>query len=144
MWRSRVQPDAAPGLEQGFAEKAHFCRRLDLPHGLPCLRGEIDPETGSVRPCAISWSTISAPWWNPLLLAGQVHGGVARARPGPPRRRALRSCFGQLLTGSFMDYCMPRADDCRRSSSPGTSSPCAPTDGLKGAGEAGAIGRRRP
>ena len=78
---------------------------------------------------------------NPLLLAGQVHGGVAQGVGQALMERAVFDANGQLLTASFMDYCMPRADnlpsfDFETRNVPSTTNPL----GLKGAGEAGSIG----
>ena len=78
---------------------------------------------------------------NPLLLAGQVHGGIAQGVGQALMERAVYDEDGQLLTASFMDYCMPRADDLpdfdfETRNIPSTTNPL----GLKGAGEAGSIG----
>ena len=78
---------------------------------------------------------------NPLLLAGQVHGGIAQGVGQALMERAVFDENGQLLTASFMDYCMPRADnlpnfDFETRNIPSTTNPM----GLKGAGEAGSIG----
>ena len=78
---------------------------------------------------------------NPLLLAGQVHGGIAQGVGQALMERAVYDENGQLLTASFMDYCMPRADDLpefdfETRNIPSTTNPI----GLKGAGEAGSIG----
>src|SRR5208283_753487 len=78
---------------------------------------------------------------NPLLLEGQVHGGVAQAVGQALMERTVFDGDGQVLTASFMDYCMPRADDFppiafETRNVPSTTNPM----GLKGAGEAGSIG----
>jgi aerobic carbon-monoxide dehydrogenase large subunit len=78
---------------------------------------------------------------NPMLLAGQVHGGIAQGVGQALMERAVYSEDGQLLTASFMDYSMPRADNFphfhfETRNVPSTTNPL----GLKGAGEAGSIG----
>ena len=78
---------------------------------------------------------------NPLLLAGQVHGGIAQGAGQALMERAIFDEHGQLLTASLMDYCLPRADnlpsfDFETRNVPSTINPM----GLKGAGEAGSIG----
>ena len=78
---------------------------------------------------------------NPLLLAGQVHGGIAQGAGQALTEKAVFDDDGQLVTASFMDYSMPRADDFptfdfETRNVPSTTNPL----GLKGAGEAGSIG----
>jgi carbon-monoxide dehydrogenase large subunit len=78
---------------------------------------------------------------NPLLLTGQVHGGIAQGAGQALMERAVYGEDGQLLTASLMDYRLPRADDLpnfqfETRNIPSTSNPL----GLKGAGEAGSIG----
>ena len=78
---------------------------------------------------------------NPLLLAGQVHGGIAQGIGQALHEHAVYDENGQLLTASFMDYGMPRADDLpefhfETRNIPSNTNPM----GLKGAGEAGSIG----
>jgi len=78
---------------------------------------------------------------NPLLLAGQVHGGIGQGIGQALLERTVFSTEGQLLTASLMDYALPRADDVpsyhfETRNVPSTSNPM----GLKGAGEAGSIG----
>ena len=137
----------APGLpkdiEPGFDEKAHFQPPAStFPNGCHVCELEVDPDTGGstlIRYVVVDdFGTVV----NPLLLEGQVHGGVTQG----VGQALLEGCVydresGQLVTGSFMDYCMPRADNLPpiefgynvvRS----TTNPL----GIKGAGEAGAIG----
>jgi aerobic carbon-monoxide dehydrogenase large subunit len=78
---------------------------------------------------------------NPLLLAGQVHGGVVQGIGQALLERTVFDAGGQLLTGSLMDYALPRADDVpsfrfETRNVPSTTNPL----GIKGAGEAGSIG----
>ncbi len=111
------------------------------PNGTHVCEVEIDPETGATR---IDRYTVVDDYGftlSPLLLKGQVHGGIAQGIGQALMERAVYGEDGQLLTASFMDYCMPRADslpdfhfETRNIAS--TTNPL----GLKGAGEAGSIG----
>jgi aerobic carbon-monoxide dehydrogenase large subunit len=111
------------------------------PNGTHTCEVEIDPETGVVR---IERYTVVDDFGftlNPLLLQGQVHGGVAQGIGQALYERTVFDDDGQLLTASFMDYCMPRADDLpsfqfETRNIPSKTNPL----GLKGAGEAGSIG----
>jgi len=79
---------------------------------------------------------------NPLLCAGQVHGGTAQGLGQALLENAVYDSEGQLVSGSFMDYCMPRADDMPSIDLTFVQDvPCATNPlGVKGAGEAGCIG----
>jgi carbon-monoxide dehydrogenase large subunit len=111
------------------------------PNGTHVCEVEIDPDTGAVR---IERYTVVDDYGltlNPLLLTGQVHGGIAQGIGQALMERAVYGEDGQLLTASFMDYCMPRADNLpnfhfETRNIPSTTNPL----GLKGAGEAGSIG----
>ena len=78
---------------------------------------------------------------NPLLLKGQIHGGVVQGLGQIIMEQIVSDDSGQLLTGSFMDYAMPRADDVPFFEVVGNEVP-TPTNplGIKGAGEAGTVG----
>jgi aerobic carbon-monoxide dehydrogenase large subunit len=111
------------------------------PNGTHTCEVEIDPETGAVH---IERYTVVDDYGftlNPILLSGQVHGGIAQGIGQALMERAVYGEDGQLLTASFMDYCMPRADSLpnfhfETRNIPSTTNPM----GLKGAGEAGSIG----
>jgi len=111
------------------------------PNGTHICEVEIDPETGVtriVRYCVVDDFGFTL---NPLLLEGQVHGGVAQGVGQALLEKAVYDGDGQLLTASLMDYCLPRADDLvsiefETRNVPSTTNPM----GLKGAGEAGTIG----
>ncbi len=79
---------------------------------------------------------------NPLLVEGQVHGGVVQGiGQALLERCAYEAESGQLLSASFMDYCIPRADDVPSIAFATNETPCAANPlGVKGCGEAGAIG----
>lgn len=111
------------------------------PNGTHICEVEIDPQTGV---CEIVKYTIMDDFGvtlNPILLAGQVHGGVAQGIGQVLNERVVYDDEGQLLTASFMDYGMPRADtvpgfDFNTRNVPSTTNAL----GIKGAGEAGTIG----
>jgi len=78
---------------------------------------------------------------NPMIVEGQVHGGVAQGIGQALLENGVYDESGQLLTGSFMDYAMPRADDLPSFVVDTTVTPCTHNPlGAKGCGEAGAIG----
>jgi aerobic carbon-monoxide dehydrogenase large subunit len=111
------------------------------PNGTHVCEVEIDPETGVAR---IDRYTVVDDFGftlNPLLLRGQVHGGIVQGVGQALYENTVFGEDGQLLTASFMDYCMPRADHFpdfhfETRNIPSKSNPL----GLKGAGEAGSIG----
>jgi carbon-monoxide dehydrogenase large subunit len=77
---------------------------------------------------------------NPMIVEGQVHGGVAHGIGQALLEGAVYNAEGQLLTASFMDYCMPRADDLPSFTVATTETLCPSNPlGIKGCGEAGAI-----
>jgi aerobic carbon-monoxide dehydrogenase large subunit len=111
------------------------------PNGTHACEVEIDPDTGETTIVRYSVVDDFGFTLNPLLLAGQVHGGIAQGAGQALMERAVFDNEGQLLTASFLDYCMPRADnlpqfDFETRNVPSTTNPM----GLKGAGEAGSIG----
>jgi aerobic carbon-monoxide dehydrogenase large subunit len=111
------------------------------PNGTHACEVEIDPDTGVTTIVRYSVVDDFGFTLNPLLLAGQVHGGIAQGAGQALMERAVFDDGGQLLTASFLDYCMPRADDLpafdfETRNVPSTTNPM----GLKGAGEAGSIG----
>jgi carbon-monoxide dehydrogenase large subunit len=102
---------------------------------------EIDPETGVTRIVRYTICDDFGLAVNPILLAGQVHGGVVQGVGQALLEKTVYDSDGQLVTASFMDYCMPRADDVpffhfETKNVPSTTNPL----GIKGAGEAGSIG----
>ena len=112
------------------------------PNGTHIAELDIDPRTGEI---ALANYTIVDDFGvtvNPMLLEGQIHGGVVQGiGQALLERTVFDPASGQLLTASLMDYCLPRADDTLQinfetRNVPGRSNPL----GLKGAGEAGTIG----
>jgi carbon-monoxide dehydrogenase large subunit len=112
-----------------------------FPNGCHVAEVEIDPETGQVRLDRYTALDDFGTLVNPLLAEGQVHGGVVQGIGQALLERAVYNPQGQLLTGSFMDYALPRADTVPRITVgfhpvPATSNPL----GVKGCGEAGVTG----
>ena len=111
------------------------------PNGCHVCEVEVDPETGAV---AIERYTAAHDFGrvlNPLLLAGQVHGGVAQGLGQAGFEATVHDPSGQLLSGSFMDYCLPRAGDLPPIDFAPMETPCPSNPaGFKGCGEAGAAG----
>jgi carbon-monoxide dehydrogenase large subunit len=112
------------------------------PNGCHLCELEVDPDTGDVELLRYVVVDDFGVVVNPLLVGGQVHGGTAQGIGQALLEHTVYDGDGQLLTGSFMDYCMPRADDIPAieltliEDTPCTTNPM----GVKGAGEAGAIG----
>jgi carbon-monoxide dehydrogenase large subunit len=132
-----------PGLEPGFAETGHFTPPgPTFPNGCHVCEVEIDPETGRteiVRYLVVDdFGTVI----NPLLLAGQVHGGIAQGIGQAMLERCVYDeASGQLVTGTLIDYALPRAGDLPPLEFSYNVVMCRTNPlGVKGAGEAGAIG----
>jgi len=111
------------------------------PAGCHVIEVEIDPDTGLYTIERYTVVDDFGRTMNPLLLAGQVHGGIVQGLGQAMMEQVVYDADGQPLTGSFMDYTMPRADDVpffdfETRNVPSTANPL----GIKGAGEAGAIG----
>jgi carbon-monoxide dehydrogenase large subunit len=126
-----------PGLKEGaFHDPTNFT----FPTGVHIAEVEIDPETGVTK---IEWWTAVDDFGtviNPMIVEGQVHGGIAQGIGQAMLERTVYDNSGQLLTASYMDYCMPRADDLPSFSVALTNTPCPSNPlGVKGCGEAGAI-----
>jgi carbon-monoxide dehydrogenase large subunit len=139
-----LNPKSRPaGMELGLVESAVYNADVEnFPNGCHICELDIDAETGEVEILRYSIVDDVGAVMNPLLLEGQICGGVAQGM-GQALLEDIRfdGRSGQILTGSFMDYAMPRADDLsaiRLKSNP------VPTRtnplGVKGAGEAGCVG----
>jgi aerobic carbon-monoxide dehydrogenase large subunit len=111
-----------------------------FPNGCHACEVEIDPETGAValrRYCAVDDFGNEI---NPLLVDGQVHGGIAQGVGQALLEHMVYDLSGQLLTGSLMDYALPRADDLPHLNLVRNADPCRNNPlGLKGCAEAGAV-----
>ncbi len=127
-----------PGLEEtAFYDPVNFT----YPGGCHVAEVEIDPETGVTTLVAYAAVDDIGTVLNPMIVEGQVHGGIVQG----VGQALCEDCVydpasGQLLTGSFMDYCMPRADDLPHIASATESTVCAHNPiGVKGCGETGTI-----
>jgi aerobic carbon-monoxide dehydrogenase large subunit len=111
------------------------------PNGTHVVEVEVDPQTGVTQVVKYTIVDDFGLTVNPLLLAGQVHGGIVQGIGQALLERTIYDKEGQLLTASLMDYALPRADDApsfafSTRNVPSTTNPL----GIKGAGEAGSIG----
>jgi aerobic carbon-monoxide dehydrogenase large subunit len=113
-----------------------------FPNGTHIAEVEIDPETGATRLVGYVVVDDFGVTLNPLLLAGQVHGGTVQGIGQALMENTVYDRdSGQLLSASLMDYALPRADDVRSFIFETRNVPCRSNPlGVKGAGEAGAIG----
>ena len=131
--------DLEPGLEEtAFYDPSNFT----YPAGAYACEVEVDPETGKVDLCSFHAVDDFGNIVNPMIVDGQVHGGLGQGIGQALLENCVYDEDGQLLSASYMDYAMPRADDlpfytvdysCQ---TPCTHNPL----GVKGCGEAGAIG----
>lgn len=126
-----------PGLKEGaFYDPTNFT----FPAGCHVCEVEIDPETGSTE--IAGWTAVDdfGVVVNPMIVEGQVHGGIAQGIGQALCERAVYDHEGNLVTGSLMDYCLPRAADVPKFTVDTTPTPCPGNPlGIKGCGEAGAI-----
>ncbi len=128
-----------PGLEEtAFYDPANFT----FPAGAYACEVEVDPETGRVDICSFTAADDFGNVINPMVVDGQVHGGIAQGVGQALLEHAVYDGNGQLLTGSYMDYAMPRADELPSMTiDHSCQTPCTHNPlGVKGCGEAGAIG----
>jgi carbon-monoxide dehydrogenase large subunit len=130
-------------LEPGLNENAFYDpTNFTYPAGSYICEVEIDPETGKATVERFTAVDDFGNIVNPMIVAGQVHGGLAQGLG----QAMMEACAydpesGQLLTGSYMDYAMPRAADLPSFDIGTTVTPCSHNPlGVKGCGEAGAIG----
>jgi aerobic carbon-monoxide dehydrogenase large subunit len=130
-------------LEPGLNENAFYDpTNFTYPAGSYVCEVEVDPGTGVVRVDRFSACDDFGNVVNPMIVEGQVHGGLAQGIGQALLEGCVYNSDGQLVTGSFADYALPRADDLPKFSvetvrgTPCTHNPL----GVKGCGEAGAIG----
>ena len=126
-----------PGLKEGaFYDPTNFT----FPSGVHICEVEVDPETGTTE--IVDWTAVDdfGVIINPMIVEGQVHGGIAQGVGQALCEGAVYDKDGQLVTGSFMDYAMPRADYFPKMKVGTTVTKCPSNPlGIKGCGEAGAI-----
>ncbi len=133
-----LPPGMEPGLEATyFFEPSNFT----FPFGAHVAVVEVDPETGEVRLLRYVAVDDCGNVINPLLVDGQVHGGIVQSLGQAFLEEAVYDENGQLLTGELTDYAIPRAEDVPRLETARTITP-SPVNplGVKGVGEAGTIG----
>jgi carbon-monoxide dehydrogenase large subunit len=124
--------------ETAFYDPTNFT----YPAGAHICEVEVDPETGVVKIVNMTAVDDFGNVINPMIVEGQVHGGLGQGIG----QALLENCVydqesGQLMTGSYMDYAMPRADDLPSFKVGTRVTPCTHNPlGVKGCGEAGAIG----
>ena len=138
----RAAVETPPGEEAGLKATDSFKpSAATFPNGCHVCEVEIDPATGVIEIPGYWVVDDFGTILNPMMLAGQVHGGVAQGLGQALMELCRYDEAGQLLTGSFMDYTMPRADDLPYINFQTNIVPCTTNPlGVKGAGEAGAIG----
>jgi carbon-monoxide dehydrogenase large subunit len=132
-----------PEIEIGLYETATWSPEVgNIPNSCHVCEVEVDPETGVTE--IVNYTAIHdvGVELNPLLVDGQVHGGIAQGAGQALMEGVIYDPVdGQVLTGSFMDYAMPRADnfcffEVDRNPVPTKTNPL----GVKGAGECGTVG----
>ncbi|MGI4878109.1 MAG: xanthine dehydrogenase family protein molybdopterin-binding subunit, partial [Janthinobacterium lividum] len=131
-----------PGGLDGRATYKPETPRPTFPNGCHVAEVEIDPATGTTKVVRYNLVDDFGVLMNPMLVEGQIHGGVAQGLGQVLLEDVVYGDGAQLLTGSFMDYGVPRADDMPPVigfATLGTPSPTNPL-GVKGCGEAGTIG----
>jgi len=133
--KAAKKPEDLQGMGDFVQDEATY------PNGTHVCEVEIDPETGATEIVGYTIVDDFGVTVNPVLLAGQMHGGVAQGLGQALREDTVYGEDGQLLTASFMDYAMPRAADFPffdfdTRNVPSTTNAM----GIKGAGEAGTIG----
>ena len=135
--KSPIPEGEEPGLkETAFYDPVNF----SFPAGSHLCEVEVDPDTGETK--VVSYTAVDdfGTLINPMVVDGQIHGGVAQGIGQALYENAHYDETGQLITSSYMDYTMPRADNFPEfkigyTCTPATSNPL----GVKGCGEAGAI-----
>ncbi|MDF1793349.1 MAG: xanthine dehydrogenase family protein molybdopterin-binding subunit [Thalassobaculaceae bacterium] len=135
---SKLPDGIDPGLE---AKEMYKPAASTYPNGTHVCEVEIDPDTGIVELIQFTVVDDFGEVVNPVLLEGQVHGGVAQGVGQALLEHTVYDESGQLVTGSLMDYCLPRADDVPPVNFSMSPTRCTTNPlGVKGCGEAGAIG----
>jgi aerobic carbon-monoxide dehydrogenase large subunit len=130
------------GMEPGLFETGTFeGGARTFPNGCHVCEVEIDAATGALEIVRYTAVEDVGRMINPLLVAGQVHGGIAQGVGQALMESIVYDASGQLVTGSFQDYCMPRADnfcafELAENEVPTKTNPL----GVKGAGESGTVG----
>lgn len=129
-------------LEPGLEETAFYDpKNFTFPSGSYICEVEIDPDTGVTEIVQFHASDDFGNVMNPMIVEGQVHGGLVQGIGQALYENTTYDSNGQLVSGSYMDYCMPRADDVPSFTIDHQVTACTHNVlGVKGCGEAGAIG----
>ena len=138
-----LKREKLPGYENGLdSEGVYNGKASTFPNGCHVCEVEVDPETGKVDMKSYHVLDDFGRVINPMLVAGQVHGGVVQGLGQALLENIVYDeTSGQLLTASFTDYAMPRADDMPDIDFAYEEIPCETNDlGAKGCGEAGTVG----
>ncbi|MGR3511304.1 MAG: xanthine dehydrogenase family protein molybdopterin-binding subunit [Paracoccaceae bacterium] len=133
-----LPPDMEPGLKEGaFYDPLNFT----FPMGCFICEVEVDPDTGKTEILKFVASDDFGVIINPMIVEGQVHGGIAQGVGQALLEEVVYDETGQQLSASYMDYTMPRADDVPSYDVLHHNTKCTTNPlGIKGCGEAGAIG----
>ncbi|MEC7464719.1 MAG: molybdopterin cofactor-binding domain-containing protein, partial [Pseudomonadota bacterium] len=135
-----------PGMEPGLYEHGQFGAspgtESTFPNGAHAAEIEIDKDTGKIELVRYTAIDDAGTILNPLLFDGQIHGGIVQGASQILMEDITYDCdTGQLVNASFMDYCMPRADDFCDFNIAANEVPTARNPlGVKGVGEAGTVG----
>ena len=124
-------------LEPGLEETAFYDpKNFTFPGGCHICEVEIDPETGVVTVDRFTAADDFGRIINPMVVEGQVHGGVTQGIGQALYEQCIYDESGQLLTGSYMDYCLPKADNLPNFEVTTNTTLCAHNAlGVKGCGE---------
>jgi carbon-monoxide dehydrogenase large subunit len=130
------------GMEPGLKETSFYDpTNFTFPAGTYICEVEVDPDTGTVEIVQFVAADDFGKIINPMIVEGQVHGGLAQGIGQALLEGCTYDSGGQILTASYMDYCMPRADDLPMFNVMTTETICPGNPlGMKGCGEAGCIG----
>ncbi|MFQ5708167.1 MAG: xanthine dehydrogenase family protein molybdopterin-binding subunit [bacterium] len=136
-----VPHDYPDDLEPGLEENAFWDpKNFTFPFGTHISVVEIDPDTGKVKILRYVAVDDVGNVINPMIVEGQVHGGIAQGAAQALWEGAVYDDSGQLITGTMMDYALPKADDLPSFEVGRTVTPCPDNPlGVKGAGETGTI-----
>ena len=137
-----VPHDYPEGLEPGLDFSSFYDpTNFTYPFGAHIAVVEVCPDTGRVTLERFVACDDVGNVMNPMIVDGQIHGGVVQGVGQALLEEVVYDEGGQMITGSYMDYAMPRADDIPMIETDRTTTPCPHNPlGVKGAGEAGAIG----
>jgi carbon-monoxide dehydrogenase large subunit len=139
---ARLPEGMPPGLDETYLYKRASRDDMNFPNGCHVCEVEVDPDTGGITIVDFAAADDCGVVLNPLIVHGQVHGGVAQGiGQALTEHLVYDEETGQLLTGTFMDYGMPRAEHFPDMKAVFVPTPSTNNElGVKGAGEAGCCG----